>query len=70
MEEDLELNNEEEQTHEGGVKVCFSKEDKARMRATWQKALIIKTFGRRMGFTFLIKKIRNMWKLTRGNGLN
>ena len=35
MQKDLELNTEEDNLHEGSVKVCFSKEDKSRMRAPW-----------------------------------
>lgn len=30
------------------LELVFSKEEKVRMRALWQKAFIIKTFGRRM----------------------
>lgn len=31
------------------------------MRASWQHALIIKPFGRKVGFSFLDTKIRNTW---------
>lgn len=34
------------------------------MRDPWKRAIIIKTFGRRLGFSFLVEKIRNMWKPT------
>lgn len=64
MQEDLDSNDDEEQICEGSTKVCFSEEDKVRMRAPWQKALIIKTFGRRMGFSFLVDKVRNLWNPT------
>lgn len=66
MQEDLEFDIEEEQIHDGGVNVYFYKEDKVRMRAPWQKALIIKTFGRRMGFSFLVNKVRRMWNPSGG----
>nr|POE64222.1 hypothetical protein CFP56_67667 [Quercus suber] len=66
MNEDLESDNEEEPCHDGSTRVCFSKEEKICMRSPWQRALIIKTFGRRMGFSFLVEKIRSMWKPTRG----
>ena len=66
MQEDLESDNEEEYSHEGSTRVCFSKEDKIRMRFPWQRALIIKTFGRRMGFSFLVEKVRSMWNPSGG----
>ncbi|XP_075633399.1 uncharacterized protein LOC142605856 [Castanea sativa] len=66
MHEDLVSDNEEEQSHEGSARVYYSKEDKIRMRSPWHKALIIKTFGRRMGFSFLVEKIRSMWKPSGG----
>ena len=63
MQEDLELDTEEENPHEGSARVCFSKEEKACIRAPWQHALIIKLFGRKVGFLFLNSKIHNMWNL-------
>ena len=66
MQEDLESDNEEEYSHEGSTKVCFSKEDKIPMRFPWQRALIIKTFGRRMGVSFLVEKVRSMWNPSGG----
>lgn len=66
MHDDLVSDSEEEQSHEGSARVYFSKEDKIRMRSPWHKALIIKTFGRRMGFSFLVEKIRSMWKPSGG----
>ncbi|XP_023873452.1 uncharacterized protein LOC111986046 [Quercus suber] len=61
MQEDVQSNTEEENLHEGCTKVCFSKEEKARMRALWQHALLIKPFGRKVGFLYLDSKIRSMW---------
>ena len=61
MHEDLESDTEEDNTHEGSTRILFSKEEKARMRASWQHALIIKPFGRKVGFNFLDAKIRSMW---------
>ena len=66
MQEDLEFDIKEEQIHDGDVSVYFSKEDKVRMRAPWQKALIIKTFGRRMGLCFLVNKVQRMWNPSGG----
>nr|POF10457.1 hypothetical protein CFP56_04682 [Quercus suber] len=64
-EEDTVSDDEEEQEQEGSTRVCFSKEEKIHMRDPWKRAIIIKTFGRRLGFSFLVEKIRSMWKPTR-----
>lgn len=61
MQEDLEYDNEEEHDQDGIIRISFSKEEKVCMRTPWQKALIIKTFGRRIGFSFLIERVRRMW---------
>ena len=61
MQENLELDTEEDNPHEGSTRVCFSKEEKALIRAPWQHALIIKPFGWKVGFLFLVSKIRSMW---------
>ena len=61
MQEDVESNNEEDSDQDGNIRVGFSKEEKMRMRAPWQKALIIKTFGKRMAFSFLVERVRKMW---------
>ena len=61
MQEDVESNNEEDSGQDGNIRVGFSKEEKMRMRAPWQKALIIKTFGKRMTFSFLVERVRKMW---------
>ena len=61
MQEDLESDNEEENEQDGNIRIGFSKEEKVRMRAPWQKALIIKTFGKRMAFSFVVERVRKMW---------
>ena len=61
MQEDLKFDNEEANDQDGSIRIGFTKEEKARMRASWQKALIIKTFGRRTAFSFLIERVRKMW---------
>ena len=61
MQEDLESDIEEENDQDGSLRIGFTKEEKVQMRAPWQKALIIKTFGRRMAFSFLVKRVRKMW---------
>ena len=61
MQEDIESDNEEEHAQDGNIKVCFSRDDKTRMRAPWYQALIIKPFGRKVGYSFLVSNIRSMW---------
>nr|POF23677.1 uncharacterized protein CFP56_77213 [Quercus suber] len=71
MQEDVESDIEEENEQDDGIRIGltkedkirigFTKEDKIRMRTPWQKALIIKTFGRRMAFSFLVERVRKMW---------
>ncbi|XP_030939939.1 uncharacterized protein LOC115964842 [Quercus lobata] len=61
MQEDLEFDIEEENDQDGSLRIGFTKEEKVHMRAPWQKALIIKTFGRRMVFSFLVERVRKMW---------
>ena len=39
---------------EGMAEVKLSKETKTRIRAPWSKALIVKVFGRTVGFSYLI----------------
>ena len=61
MQEDLQSDDEAEQAEEGCLRVCFSRDEKSHMRAPWHQALIIKPFGRKVGYTFLAAKIRSMW---------
>nr|POF06015.1 hypothetical protein CFP56_47729 [Quercus suber] len=49
---------------EGMAKIKLSKETKARIRALWAKALIVKVFGRIVGFDFLTFKINALWRST------
>nr|POE91254.1 hypothetical protein CFP56_34576 [Quercus suber] len=61
MQEDIESDNEEEHAQDGSIRVCFSRDDKTCMRAPWYQALIIKPFGRKVGYSFLISKLQSMW---------
>ena len=47
---------------DGVASVHFSCDDKAHLRGRWAFALIIKTFGRNVGFHFLQSKIMALWK--------
>ena len=50
-----------EELYEGMVEVSLSKETKARIRAPWSKALIVKVYGRIVGFNYLPFKINTLW---------
>nr|POE98399.1 hypothetical protein CFP56_65577 [Quercus suber] len=63
-EEDYESENEMEPLTEGMAEVKLSKETKARIRAPWSRALIVKAYGRSVGFHYLTFKINALWKPT------
>ena len=62
-EEDYESDTELEPLLEGMAEVKLYKETKAHIRAPWSKALIVKVFGRSVGFNYLTFKINALWKL-------
>ena len=45
------------------AEVKLLKETKARIRAPWSKALIVKVYGKSVGFNYLTFKINALWKL-------
>ena len=47
---------------EGMTGVVMSKETKARIKAPWSKALIVKVYGRTVGFSYLTFKLNALWK--------
>lgn len=53
-----------ESIREGFVVVNLEREFKQCIRAPWTNALIIKVFGRSVGFNFLNSKIHALWKPT------
>ena len=59
---DRESDTELEELVDGMVDVHLSKETKARIRAPWTKALIVKVFGRTAGYSYLTFKINALWK--------
>ena len=46
----------------GLVAVKFSREFKQHIRSPWSKAIIVKVFGRMVGFSFLHSRLLSMWK--------
>nr|POE67073.1 uncharacterized protein CFP56_62396 [Quercus suber] len=62
MDDDLESDDEVEGLREGLLAVRFSKDLKQRMRTPWAKALIVKVYGRSVGFNFLHNRLLSLWK--------
>lgn len=61
MEEEVQSDVEEDYLCEGMVAILLSKKEKTRIREPWGQAIIVKTFGRNVGFLFLSTKLRAMW---------
>ena len=62
MEDDIESDDEMEALREGLVAVKFSKDLKQEIRNPWTRALIVKVYGRSVGFNFIHNKLLGMWK--------
>ena len=62
MDEDEESDDELATTRDGFVAVSLSKSTKKRIRATWSKAMIVKVYGRFVGFSFMQTKLLSLWK--------
>lgn len=62
MDAESDSDGEVEELREGLVSVSLSKETKQRIRAPWSKALIVKVFGRTVGFNFLHSRLMTLWK--------
>ena len=61
MQEDEDLDGEEVEPGEGCVSIGLSKEEKRGIQAPWAQSLIVKTFGRNVGFMLLSSKISTLW---------
>nr|POE65572.1 hypothetical protein CFP56_57451 [Quercus suber] len=59
---DEDSDDELEDITEGLVEVRLFKETKSRIRAPWSKVLIVKVFGRSVGYNYLTFKLNNLWK--------
>ncbi|XP_023876730.1 uncharacterized protein LOC111989173 [Quercus suber] len=62
MGDDADSDEEVEALRKGLVAVKFSKEFKQRMCSPWYKALIVKVYGRSVGFNFLQNRLLSMWR--------
>lgn len=43
--------------------ICLTKEEKKALRQRWRQSLIIKLWGRKVGYNYLQKKLQSMWRL-------
>ena len=62
MENNVESDEEVEMLRQGLVAVKFSKEFKQHIQDPWAKALIVKVYGKSVGFHFLQSKLLSLWK--------
>lgn len=42
--------------------ICLTKEEKAELRGKWRNSLIVKVWGRTVGYTYLLKRLKTIWK--------
>lgn len=61
-EEELFSDDEVDDPPEGTVAIKLSKKTKINIRAKWNHSLIVKVFGRTIGFHFLHSRIMQLWK--------
>ena len=65
MDDDIESDDEVEALRVGLVAEKFSKDLKHEIRSPWTRALIVKVYGRSVGFNFIHNKLLSMWKPAR-----
>lgn len=64
MEADIESNEEMEEQREGFASVKLSKYVKYCIRAVWASSLIVRVYGRSIGFNYIQTKLNALWKPT------
>ena len=62
MEDDEESDEEVEVLREGLVAVKFPRELKQKIRVPWARALIVKVYGRSIGFSYIQTRLLALWK--------
>ncbi|OMO73228.1 hypothetical protein CCACVL1_17379 [Corchorus capsularis] len=58
---DEESDVEEEDSEDGIPVILLSREEKRRIREPWLHSIIIKTYGKNVGYNFLFPKIKAQW---------
>lgn len=64
MEADIDSDEELDELREGFAAVKLSKDVKHRIRAAWATSLIVKVYGRSVGFNYIQAKLNALWKPT------
>ena len=62
MEDDADSDDEVASLREGLAAIKLTKETKIHIRGPWAKALIVKLYGRKIGFNFIQNKLMQLWK--------
>ena len=66
MDDDGAVSSDEEEDNnsydDGEVVIRFTRDLKQKIRAPWSTSLIVKVFGRSVGYVFLVNKLKVMWK--------
>jgi hypothetical protein len=55
--------DEEDEEEEDCPVIRLFMEEKKRIREPWRQTLIIKVLGRRVSYTFLLKRLQTIWKI-------
>jgi hypothetical protein len=53
----------EDEDEEDCLVIKLSVEEKKRIRFLWRQTLIVKVMGRRVGYMYLIKRLKTLWKI-------
>lgn len=65
LEEEMASDDEEEDEDMENDKECplirLTKEEKARLRRPWRQSLIIKVMGKKVGYTYLLRRLNTIW---------
>ena len=64
--DEVNSNEEDEPAQVGEVVIKFPRELKRRIRAPWSTSLIVKVFGRLVGYLFLVNKLKSLWQPSGG----
>ena len=61
MDDEDESDVDDDELYEGMAELKVSSEEKARIRALWSQFIIVKAFGKSVGFVYMSFKLRTMW---------
>ena len=64
--DDVSSDEEDEPAQVGEVIIKFPRDLKLRIRAPWNTSLIVKVFGRSVGYLFLVNKLKSLWQPSGG----